>query len=103
VPLTCERHAFARADGSMLTAAYSKTGPSTPEGLLAGRRFSHLVRSTDGGKLWSHLAVIGPGCEPVVARTGENRMTALLRTGPFKPFVQVFSQDDGATWSPPAL
>jgi hypothetical protein len=103
VPFTCERHAFVEADGSVVMAGYSKTGPSTPEGLRAGRRYSHLVRSADEGKTWSHFAVIGPGGEPAVAKTGDRRMTALLRTGPFKPLVQTFSEDAGKTWSAPVL
>ena len=103
VPLTVERHVFENADGSLLMAGYSKTGPSTPEGLRASRRYSHLVRSTDGGKTWEHSAVIGAGGEPAVARLGGGKMTALLRTGPFKPFHQVFSDDDGKTWSAPVL
>ena len=103
VPFTCERDAFEQPDGSVLMAGYSKTGPSTPEGIRAGRRFSHLMRSTDGGKTWNHYATIGAGGEPAVAKTGEHTMTAVLRTGPFKPFAQVFSEDDGKTWSPPVL
>ncbi|MDQ3624776.1 MAG: glycoside hydrolase [Verrucomicrobiota bacterium] len=103
VPLTVERQVFEESDGSLRMAAYSKTGPSTPEGLRVGRRYSHLLRSADGGKTWSHDAVIGPGGEPAVAKTGDGRMTALLRVGPFKPFHQVFSEDDGRTWSAPVL
>ncbi len=103
VPFTCERHVFEEADGALLMAGYSKTGPATPEGRRAGKRFSHLLRSTDAGQTWNHLAVMGPGGEPAVARTGPGRMTAVLRTGPFRPFVQTFSEDDGRTWSAPVL
>jgi acetyl esterase/lipase len=71
--------------------------------LRVGRRFSHLLRSRDDGKTWSHDAVIGAGGEPAVAKLGGGRMTALLRVGPFKPFHQVFSEDDGRTWSAPLL
>lgn len=103
VPLTCERQLFEQDDGSLLMAAYSKTGPSTPEGLRCGRRYSHLLRSTDRGQTWAHYTVMGPGGEPAVAKTGAATMTALLRTGPFLPLVQVFSEDHGRTWSPPVL
>lgn len=103
VPLTVERHVFEESDGSVRTAAYSKTGPSTPEGLRVGRRYSHLLRSTDDGKTWSHDAVMGPGGEPAVVKLGNGRMTALLRVGPFKGFNQVFSEDDGKTWSAPVM
>lgn len=103
VPLTVERQVFEESDGSLRMAAYSKTGPSTPEGLSVGRRFSHLLRSRDGGKTWSHDAVMGAGGEPAVAKTGGGHMTALLRVGPFKAFHQVFSEDDGKTWSAPIL
>ncbi|MBL8826297.1 MAG: hypothetical protein JNM18_04880, partial [Planctomycetaceae bacterium] len=85
VPLTVERHVWEEDDGSLRMAAYSKTGPSTPEGLRVGRRYSHLLRSTDGGKSWTPDALIGAGGEPAVVRTGGTRMTALLRVGPFKP------------------
>lgn len=103
VPLTVERHVFEGTDGSVRMAAYSKTGPSTPEASRAGRRYSHLLRTADGGKTWKHEAVIGPGGEPAVAKLGGGRMTALLRVGPFKPFYQVFSEDDGKSWSAPVL
>lgn len=103
VPFTCERHVFERADGTLLMAGYSKTGPSTPEGLRAGRRFSHLLASKDRGHTWAHFSVVGPGGEPAIAQTGEHSMTAVLRTGPFRPFVQTFSEDDGATWSAPVV
>ncbi len=103
VPFTVERHIFENADGSLFMAGYSKTGPSTPEGLRAGKRYSHLLRSTDGGATWNHFATVGAGGEPAIARLGEGRMTALLRTGPFKPFHQTFSNDDGKTWSAPVL
>jgi acetyl esterase/lipase len=103
VPLTVERQVFEENDGSLRMAAYSKTGPSTPEGLSVGRRYSHLLRSADGGKTWSHDVVMGAGGEPAVAKLGDGRMTALLRVGPFKPFHQVFSEDDGKTWSAPVL
>lgn len=103
IPFTVERHIFENADGSLLMAGYSKTGPSTPEGLRAGKRYSHLLRSTDAGATWNHFATVGAGGEPAIARLGEGRMTALLRTGPFKPFHQTFSDDDGKTWSAPVL
>lgn len=102
-PFTVERHVFEMADGSVIMAGYSKTGPSTPVGLSVGRRYSHLVRSTDGGKTWDPYGLIGAGGEPAVAWTGGSRMTALLRTGPFKGFQQMFSEDDGKTWSEPVV
>ena len=80
-------------------AGYTKTGPSTPEGNRSRRRYSHLVRSTDLGKTWTHDAVIGAGGEPAVVKLGCGKMTAILRTGPFMPFVQTFSEDNGKTWT----
>jgi photosystem II stability/assembly factor-like uncharacterized protein len=99
VPFTCERHVFEESDGAILMAGYSKTGPDTPEGRRSGKRFSHLVRSTDNGTTWNHLAVVGPGGEPAIAKTGHGRMTAVLRIGPFRPLLQTFSEDGGKTWS----
>ncbi|HEV7405840.1 MAG TPA: sialidase family protein [Chthoniobacteraceae bacterium] len=102
-PFTCERHTYEMADDSVIMAGYSKTGPSTPLALSLGKRYSHLLRSTDGGKTWDPYGLIGAGGEPAVARTGGRRMTALLRTGPFKGFQQTFSEDDGRTWSAPVV
>jgi hypothetical protein len=102
-PFTCERHTYEMADGSVIMAGYSKTGPSTPVGLSVGRRYSHLLRSSDGGHTWNPYGLIGAGGEPAVARTGGGRMTALLPTGPFKGFQQMFSEDDGRTWSAPVV
>ncbi|MDZ4851917.1 MAG: exo-alpha-sialidase, partial [Pirellulaceae bacterium] len=102
-PFTCERHAFENSDGSLLMAGYSKTGPSTPDAVRASKRYSHLLRSEDDGKTWRHYSVVGTGGEPSMAVTDENRMTAILRTGPFRPFVQSFSEDSGKTWSSPIL
>lgn len=99
MPFTCERHIFLEEDGSLRMAGYTKTGPSTPEGNRSRRRYSHLVRSTDLGKTWTHDAVIGAGGEPAVVKLGCGKMTAILRTGPFMPFVQTFSEDNGKTWT----
>lgn len=102
-PFTVERHVFEMADGSVIMAGYSKTGPSTPLGLSVGRRYSHLLRSADGGKTWDAYGMVGAGGEPAIARTGQGRMTALLRVGPFKGFHQTFSEDDGRTWTDPVV
>jgi acetyl esterase len=103
VTITCERRIFENEDGSLLLTGYTRTGPSTPEGLRVGKRYSHFVTSTDGGKTWSHFAVIGPGAEPSVVQTAPGRFTALLREGSFKPLDQVFSSDGGKTWSKPKV
>jgi acetyl esterase len=101
VTITCERRLFENEDGSLLLSGYTRTGPNTPEGQRVGRRYSHLVRSTDGGKSWNHFSVVGPGGEPAIAQTAPGQFTAILRTGGFKPFDQTFSRDGGKTWSKP--
>lgn len=101
VTITVERRLFENQDGSLLLSGYTRTGPSTPEGRRVGGRHSHLVRSTDGGIKWDHYAMIGPGAEPAIMQTSPGKFTALLRTGPFKPFDQTFSEDGGKTWTKP--
>lgn len=101
VTITCERRLFEEDDGALLMSGYTRTGPNTDAGKRVGRRYSHLVRSTDGGATWNHHSLIGPGAEPAVVKTGPGKFTALLRTGPFKPFDQTFSEDGGKTWSKP--
>jgi acetyl esterase len=101
VTITCERRLFENEDGSLFMSGYTRTGPNTPEGQRVGRRYSHLVRSTDGGNSWNHFSVVGPGGEPAVVQTAPGQYTAILRTGGFKPFDQTFSRDGGKTWSKP--
>ncbi|HWB00152.1 MAG TPA: sialidase family protein, partial [Pirellulales bacterium] len=100
-PLTCERQLFEQPDGSVLMSAYSKTGPATPEATRIGKRYSHLLRTTDRGENWQHWSVIGIGGEPAVVRTGGNRMTAVTRSGGLLSFMQTFSDDGGQTWTKP--
>jgi hypothetical protein len=99
VPFACERQIYEEDDGSIRMMMYSKAGPNTPEGKRSSRRYSHFLRSTDLGKTWTHDAVIGAGAEPAVVKLGGGKMMGIMRIAPFQPFVQVFSEDNGKTWS----
>ena len=59
------------------------------------------MATIDDGQTWTHVGTIGSGGEPTVARLSEKEMTALLRTGSWRPFEQRWSHDGGKTWSPP--
>ena len=59
------------------------------------------MATVDGGQTWTYFGTIGAGGEPTVARLSETEMTALLRTGSWRPFEQRWSHDGGKTWGPP--
>ena len=69
------------------------------------------VRSTDGGTNWNYYSTIGyaanaPGegyCEPVIQRTADGTLLAVMRLGSFLTMQSARSTDDGRTWSVPGL
>ena len=71
---------------------------------------SVLVRSVDGGTNWDYYSTIacnpnvaGEGyCEPVMQRTPDGSLLAVMRTGPGLTMQCARSTDDGRTWSAPA-
>ena len=72
---------------------------------------SVLVRSTDGGTNWNYYSTIAyasnaPGegyCEPVIQRTSDGNLLAVMRLGSFLTMQSARSTDDGRTWSVPSL
>lgn len=66
-------------------------------------RHAYLMKTTDGGRTWTHFSTIGTGHEPSVVRLSATEMTALLRQGGMTPFHQVWSQDGGKTWGAPTV
>jgi sialidase-1 len=91
-------------DGSILMGliGYSPQGDS-------GNRSAVMVRSTDKGKTWKHLAVMAndPGgrlggfLEPGIVRTKSGRIVAALRNhAPENAIWITYSDDDGKTWVP---
>ena len=90
--LVFDRHIFAEPDGSILAVVYGHVGAA---------RGSYLMKSTDRGVTWRPHATIGTGGEPGVVRVAPNQWTALLRQGTLMPLLQVWSHDDGRTWSKP--
>jgi hypothetical protein len=59
------------------------------------------MRSTDEGRTWRHLSVVGPGGEPAVARISGTELTAVIRQGTLLPMRQMWSHDGGKTWTEP--
>ncbi len=72
---------------------------------------SVLVRSTDGGTNWHYYSTIAyasnaPGegyCEPVIQRTADGNLLAVMRLGSFLTMQSARSTDDARTWSVPRL
>lgn len=62
-----------------------------------------LLKSTDQGLTWTHFSTLSKAKrhEPAVVRFSETEMTAILRTGAFQPFEQIWSNDGGKTWGSP--
>lgn len=97
----CERHIWNDADGGATMVVWTRKGVKLADGRKATERFSHLLRSTDEGKTWSHFATVGPGGEPAVVRLSEKEQTAVIRSDRDSCLKQMFSHDGGRTWTPP--
>ena len=69
------------------------------------------ISSTDGGTNWNYYSTIAyannaPGegyCEPVIQRTVDGNLLAVMRLGSFLTMQSARSTDDGRTWSVPSL
>lgn len=96
-----ERHLFHEPDGSITMAVWSRKQTALPDGRTTTVRHSHLVRSSDKGRTWRHVSMIGPGGEPAVARTSARDMTAVIRGASTSRMTQTFSRDGGQSWDPP--
>lgn len=96
-----DRDIFRDPDGALLAGTYSKSPMPMADGRIGIPRYAHLMRSVDDGRTWQHLSTLCRGAEPAIARLSPSEMTAVVRTSGLQPFVQVFSHDNGRTWSEP--
>lgn len=98
--LIFERHLWAEADGSITAVAWSRRlSLKLPNGRGFPERHTHLLRSTDLGKSWSHLAHVGLGGEPAIVRLSEREWLAVTRPDAhMSNLLQHRSMDGGRTW-----
>ena len=99
--IICERHIWNDADGAATMVVWSRKAVKLADGRSDTLRMSHLVRSTDEGKTWTHFSTIGPGGEPAVCRLSATEQTAVIRGDRYSQMKQMFSSDGGKTWSKP--
>lgn len=97
----CERHIWNDADGGMTMVVWTRKATKRPDGRNQTERWSHLMRSTDGGKTWNHFSVVGPGGEPAVCRLSDTEQIAVIRGDRNSCMKQMFSHDAGKTWTQP--
>jgi photosystem II stability/assembly factor-like uncharacterized protein len=98
--LIFERHIWAEQDGSITAAAWTrrytinlKNGRGFPE------RRTLLLRSTDLGRTWTHLAHVGLGGEPAIVRLSDKEWLAVTRPDAhMSNLLQHRSLDGGKTW-----
>ena len=99
--IICERHIWNDADGGATMVVWSRKAVKLPDGRNNTVRMSHLMRSTDEGKTWTHFSTIGPGGEPAVCRLSATEQTAVIRGDRNSRMKQMFSHDAGKTWTKP--
>lgn len=90
-------------DGTLLMPIYGLAKGDT-------KNRSTLLQSTDQGKTWSirNAAVMPPTAtlgtnEMALSRTSDGRLIGFLRADGNNSLYQTFSDDDGVTWTPPAV
>lgn len=98
--LILERQIWAETDGSITAVAWSRRFTlKLPNGRGFPERHTHLFRSTDLGKTWTHHAHIGLGGEPAVVRLSDSEWLAVTRPDAhMSNFLQHRSLDGGKTW-----
>ena len=98
--LIVERQIWAEKDGSITAAAWSRRfSLKLPNGRGFPERHTHLLRSTDLGKTWTHLAHVGLGGEPAVVRLSDTEWLAVTRPDAhMSNLLQHRSLDGGKTW-----
>ncbi len=97
--LIFERHIWAENDGSITAVAWSRTNQRDAQKRFVVMRHTHLLRSTDLGKSWMHLAHVGLGGEPAVVRLSDREWLAVTRPDAhMSNFLQHRSMDGGRTW-----
>lgn len=99
--IICERHIWNDDDGGVTMVVWSRKGAKMADGRTSTVRMSHLMRSTDEGKTWTHFATIGPGGEPAVCRLNATEQVAVIRGDRNARMKQMFSHDGGRTWTQP--
>jgi photosystem II stability/assembly factor-like uncharacterized protein len=99
--LLFERHIWAEKDGSITAAAWSRRATlKLPNGRGFPERHTHLLRSTDLGKTWTHVAHVGLGGEPAIVRLSESEWLAITRPDAhMSNLLQHRSPDGGRTWT----
>uniref|UniRef100_UPI0037830624 sialidase family protein n=1 Tax=Prosthecobacter sp. TaxID=1965333 RepID=UPI0037830624 len=99
--LLFERHIWAEKDGSITAVAWSRRATlKLPNGRGFPERHTHLLRSTDLGKTWTHVAHVGLGGEPAVVRLSESEWLAITRPDAhMSNLLQHRSLDGGRTWT----
>ena len=97
--LIFERHIWAEKDGSITAVAWSRTNQRDAQKRFVVTRQTHLLRSTDFGKTWTHLAHVGLGGEPAVVRLSDSEWLAVTRPDAhMSNLLQHRSLDGGKTW-----
>ncbi len=97
--LIFERHIWTEKDGSITAVAWSRTNQRDAQKRFIVTRHTHLLRSTDLGKTWTHLAHVGLGGEPAVVRLSNSEWLAVTRPDAhMSNFLQHRSLDGGKTW-----
>jgi len=99
--LVFERHLWQEEDGSLTAVAWTRLSRlPLPNGRTFVERRSHLMRSTDLGKIWTHHAHIGLGGEPAVVRLSAKEWLCIARPDShMSNLVQHRSLDGGRTWT----
>jgi hypothetical protein len=99
--LLFERHIWEEKDGSITAVAWSRRATlKLPNGRGFPKRHTHLLRSTDLGKTWTHVAHVGLGGEPAVVRLSESEWLAVTRPDAhMSNLLQHRSTDGGLTWT----
>ena len=97
--LICERHIWAEKDGSITAVSWSRTNQRDAQKRFVVTRHTHLLRSADLGKTWTHLAHVGLGGEPAVVRLSDSEWLAITRPDAhMSNLLQHRSLDGGKTW-----
>ncbi len=98
--LIFERHIWTEKDGSITAAVWSRRfSIRLPNGRGYPERHTHLLRSTDLGKTWTHLAHVGLGGEPAIVRLSDSEWLAVTRPDAHMSNLhQHRSLDGGKTW-----
>ena len=98
--LIFERHIWAEKDGGVTAAAWTRRYTlKLPNGRGFPERHTHLLRSEDMGRTWHHVAHVGLGGEPAIARLSDQEWLAVTRPDAhMSNLLQHRSHDGGKTW-----